>query len=485
MGSTPASLAVGDFTGNGKLDLAVADKDSGTVSILFGNGDGTFQPAVSYPAGPLPDFVAVGDFTGNGHLDLAVANGAPSGPVAPNGTVSILLGNGDGTFQPAVPYPVEGNDPDSIVVADFTGDGKLDLAVGNYFGSVSVLLGNGDGTFRAGHTYSPDKSRSGFELETGSLAVGDFNGDGKLDLASFFYNPFGESTVNILLGDGDGTFQPAGIFPVGNESFGSIAAGDFNGDGHLDLALADVASGTLKVLLGNGDGTFQVPHSYAVGDESFGSIAVGNFNGDGHLDLALAGEDSGTVKVLLGNGDGTFQVSQSYAVGSNPSSVAVGDFTGDGHLDLAVANSGSNTVSILLGNGDGSFRTAATTLTVTSSPNPSVVDQAVMFTAMVTAVAPATGTPTGTVTFRDGTTAIGTVSLNANGSAIFSPRTLLSAGTHIITADYSGDPNFESSLSATLTQTVNTLNQNYVTQLYRDLLGRRPIAVGWCSGPVF
>jgi FG-GAP-like repeat/Abnormal spindle-like microcephaly-assoc'd, ASPM-SPD-2-Hydin/FG-GAP repeat len=334
-GSSPLSVATGDFNGDGKLDLAVANSGSGNnVSILLGNGDGTFKPAVDYGAGSGPYSVAVGDFNGDGKLDLVVAN-------TNSNNVSILLGNGDGTFQPAVDYGV-GSEPRAVAVGDFNGDGKLDLAVANTGSSnVSVLLGNGDGTFQPAFDFS-----TGFGQI--SLAVGDFNGDGNLDLAVV---NFGTGNVSVLLGDGDGTFEPAvnyvaGVAPV------SVSVGDFNGDGKLDLAVANIAAGNIgpgsvSVLLGNGDGTFQPAVNYGVGPNP-NFVAVGDLNGDANLDLVVANTTSNNVSILLGNGDGTFQPAVDYDSGSVPYSVAVGDFNGDGRLDMAVADASSSTVSVLL-----------------------------------------------------------------------------------------------------------------------------------------
>jgi hypothetical protein len=176
-----------------------------------------------------------------------------------------------------------------------------------------------------------------------SVAVGDFNGDGKLDLA---VANSASNNVSVLLGNGDGTFQAAVNYAVGTNP-ASVAVGDLNGDGKLDLAVANIGSNNVSVLLGNGDGTFKAAVNYAVGSSPY-SVAVGDFNGDGKLDLAVANPGSNNVSVLLGNGDGTFQTAVNYAVGSYPYSVAVGDFDGDGRMDLAVANHGSNNVSILL-----------------------------------------------------------------------------------------------------------------------------------------
>jgi hypothetical protein len=335
-GSSPYSVAVGDFNGDGTPDLAVAnDVSNGTVSVLLGNGDGTFQAARSFATGTFPNSVAVGDFNRDGTPDLAVADYGDS--QGNGGGVSVLLGNGDGTFQAARAFAA-GSVPRSVAVGDFNGDGKLDLAVANYVypnGTVSVLLGNGDGTFQGARSFAAGDLPE-------SVAVGDFNRDGTPDLAVANNG----STVSVLLGNGDGSFQAARNFAAGSSPY-SVAVGDFNGDGTPDLAVANAGNvGTVSVLLGNGDGSFQAATSYAAGTVPE-SVAVGDFNGDGLPDLAVAG--FGGVRDLLGNGDGTFLTSRvSYVAGSGTTSVAVGDFNGDGSADLAVANSASNDVSVLL-----------------------------------------------------------------------------------------------------------------------------------------
>ena len=342
-------------------DLIELYVPAGSFSLVvqYLGGAGTYilttmvTPAISpvqpIPVGASPEAIVAGDFNGDGHIDLAVANYSSKG-------VSILLGNGDGTFQPPVTYAV-GTQPYGIVAGDFTGDGNIDLAVagrgdlsvgGTDHGEVSVLLGNGDGTFQEQKTYQVGDSPD-------AIVAGDFTGNGRADLAvaNFFDN-----TVSVLLGNGDGTFQPQVTYAVGNRPRG-IVAGDFTGNGRTDLAVANSFDNTVSVLLGNGDGTFQPQVTYAVGNRPRGIVA-GDFTGNGRTDLAVANSFDNTVSVLLGNGDGTFQPQVTYAVGSDPEAIVAGDFTGNGRTDLAVTNQGDSTVSVLLGNGDGTFQPQVT-----------------------------------------------------------------------------------------------------------------------------
>src|SRR5256886_2783678 len=240
-----------------------------------------------------------------------------------------------------------GSNPASVAAGDFNRDGVLDLATANYgSNNVSVLLGNGDGTFQAAQTYAT----AGFNPEF--VAVGDVNLDGRQDLA-VAQSGSTPSLVSVLLGNGDGSFQPARIFATGQGSL-SVAIGDVNGDGRPALAVADFRPTDVSVLLGNGDGTFQAPRNFATGTVPL-SMAVGDVNSDGQADLAVANFDfnirgPNTVSVLLGNGDGTFQAAQAFSVGTNPASVAMGDFNGDVRQDLAVGNFNSDNVSVLINN---------------------------------------------------------------------------------------------------------------------------------------
>ena len=476
-GTSPLSGATGDFNRDGKMDFVVGNNGTDTVSVLLGNGDGTFQSQTAYTVGSSPRWEAVADLNGDGKLDLVVANRASN-------TVSVLLGNGDGTFQTQVTYAT-GTSPFFVAVGDFNGDGKLDLAVANNGTStVGILLGNGDGTFQAQVTYA-----------TGSgplaISVGDFNGDGKLDLA--VTNSLA-NTVSILLGNGDGTFHTQVTYATGNTPT-ILAAGDFNGDGKLDLAVANEIGNTVGILLGNGDGTFQAQITYATGSEPF-AISLGDFNGDGKIDLAVSNVTSNTVSVLLGNGDGTFQSQTAYATGTAPRLALVGDFNGDGLADMAVVNQTSATVSVLLNNvtqtataalsslairgagtahlidanyaGDTNFSTStSSTLSLTSSQvttslalttvpaNSSTYGQSVVLTATLNpSSAENLGTTGETVTFKNGSTTLGTGTLNSSGVATLT-LTSLPAGSGSLTALYTGDTNFVASTSSVLTFTVS------------------------------
>ena len=358
IGSSPRSVAVGDFNGDGTLDLAVPNFFGNTVSILLGTGTGSFGAKTDFGTGSNPASVAVGDFNGDGEIDLAVSNWGGD-------TVSILLGMATGSFGAKTDFGT-GYAPASVAVGDFNGDGKLDLAVanpGDFFSfspeTVSILLGTGTGSFGA-------KTDFGTDSIPLSVAVGDFNGDGNLDLA--VGNDSG--TVSILLGTGTGSFGAKTDFGTGPDSI-SVAVGDFNGDGNLDLAVANQGSETVSILLGAGTGSFGAKTDFSTGSGPE-SVAVGDFNGDGKLDLAVANTNNTTVSILLGTGAGSFGARTDFGVGDSPFSVAVGDFNGDGKLDLAVANIHSDTVSILLNTGPIGFSLGFDSPTLTAQQGTTI-----------------------------------------------------------------------------------------------------------------
>jgi hypothetical protein len=275
--------------------------------------------------------------------------------------VSVLLGNPDGTFQPAG-TSATGPSPQSVAVGDFNGDGNLDLATGNYdyisdYGypgvganDVSILLGHGDGTFADPVQYSvPDASRS--------IAVGDMDGNGALDLVVTSSDPYGAvSHVSVLLGQGDGSFAPAATSgPTYGTHFYSLALADFDGDGNTDVAVTDSSQAKVKLLLGTPNGVLQSPIEVANSVSVF-SLSVGDFDADQKVDLVTINSSGSAASVLLGSGDGTFQAGQPFAAGVNPRAPAAADIDGDGLLDLVVTNLGTTgAVSVLLGNGNGSF----------------------------------------------------------------------------------------------------------------------------------
>jgi len=343
---SPLKLGVGDFNHDGKLDVAAAGfgnrigAGSG-VAVLLSNGNGTFRPPVNYVVSSQSESVndlAVADFNRDGNLDLSVADYLDR-------SISILLGNTDGTFQTPLLIPTTAN-PTSVVVGDLNGDGLPDLIICDS-PYISTMLGNGDGTFQ-----SPIDNDSFSPNVPAALAVGDFNHDGKLDVA--VVGGFGSGDfLGVMLGNGDGTLQSPTLYSIGGMP-SSIAVADFNGDHKLDLAVANGFGAT--VFLGDGDGTFQNGVSYPYSNP--GPLRVADFNGDGKLDLVgddvnPVGNDS--VSILLGNGDGTFQPAVSYPAGEEISDVEVGDFNGDHQPDVVVADFLAVTVRVLANTGVVSF----------------------------------------------------------------------------------------------------------------------------------
>jgi len=479
------SVAIAQLRGTGKpFDLVVTNwcaysscTTPGTdVGVLLGKGDGTFQAATTYASGGIyADAVAIADMNGDGIPDLVVVDcGTNTQTNCVGGSVGVLLGNGDGTFQTAVVTSLTTSGATSVAVADVNGDGKLDVIIGtgsNTAGLVGVLLGNGDGTFQTEATYGSGG------LSPLAIAVANL-GNGQFDVVvanQWTDNTDTSSNVSVLTGNGNGTFNTAMPYPTGGFFPDSIAIADVNADGKVDLVVANSSVGSggglgnVGVLLGNGDGTFGTALAYPSGSYGAASVAVADVNGDGKPDVVVVNCSStssdcsgggGTVGVLLGNGDGTFQIPVTFGAGGNtPFWVAVDDLNGDGKPDIVAANcvsgncaAGPGQLGVLLNT---SLTPTATALT--SSPNPSKFGQTVTFTATVT-VQPGFDTkdkPTGTVSFFDGTTKIGTSSLNSSGVATL-PVTTLAVGTDSITATYSGDTNFATSTSPAVQQVVQS-----------------------------
>jgi hypothetical protein len=438
--SGPEGVAVGDFNRDGILDLAIADVGSGSVSVLLGNGDGTFRAHVDYPVQGSPSSVVARDLNGDGILDLAVRD--------QSSFVSILLGNGDGTFQAATNFPA-GNGVARMAAGDFNGDGNLDLATtAGSDAAVSILLGNGDGTFQPYVNYAVGSGPYG-------IAVGDVNGDGDLDLV---VADSGFNAYAVLLGNGDGTFQPYVRHGTVADPQ-SVVLADFNGDGKLDLAVfGEGESPATAIYLGNGDGTFKSRAEYTTGCGSDGTdctAAAADLNGDGRLDLVVRNNSNGSdmVAVFLGKGDGTFQNPIFFGTGSEPEQVTVGDFNGDGRLDLAVADLGASAVSVLIqlpvvglspstvnfGNQPVGTTTQAQTVTLTNNGTRSVIINGVHFvgadagdfaqTNACGASVAAGASCTFSVTFTPKTTGSRTATMGVADSAADSPQTVALSGT--------------------------------------------------------
>ncbi|MCO6430787.1 MAG: VCBS repeat-containing protein [Deltaproteobacteria bacterium] len=330
VGLSTESVTVGDFNGDGILDLAGADADSSQISVLMGRGDGTFGFRMTFQVGNGTASLQAADVNGDGVLDIVSADRSSN-------TVSILIGNGNGTFAARTSYQT-GINPSSVTTGDFNKDGILDIVTADESAdSLSILLGTGLGTFHA---------RTSFAVGAGPISVqtADFNGDGILDLISG--DAVIDDTVSILIGNGDGTFKAVVSYVVGNHPT-SVKTGDFNGDGIVDVVSANTSEGTLAVLIGNGDGSFNSRLINQSSSPSF--VNIGDFNGDGILDLVSSDQSNDALNVHMGNGDGTFQARTSYVTGDFPVEVHIGDFNGDGVLDLVSSDIGNDRLSVLIG----------------------------------------------------------------------------------------------------------------------------------------
>jgi hypothetical protein len=487
------AMVVADFNGDGKLDSAGIT--AGILSVILGNGDGTFQGPVTYTTSEGGGNVAlvVGDFNGDGKVDIALLLGGGGCTANSQGNVAIFLGNGDGTFQQPLLSPTN-YAPISFVAADLNGDGKLDIAVTGYANcsgggtgtaAVAVLLGNGDGTFQPYVELPPAYGPIG-----GLLVAGDFNGDGFLDL---FAQSATTPTALTLLGNGDGTFQSPQPASIGYQPV-AFATADINGDGKLDLIAPNLCGNvsgcdnsqnvpsSVSVLLGNGNGTFQQNVEYTVGIFPIG-VGIGDFNGDGKLDLAVGTqcgsdprcEDMGIdgLSVLVGNGDGTFQPQIMPAIPGQLGaidSMTVGDFNNDGLLDLLAARDVSVNLQSTLLLPATSVTFGRQTVGTSSAPQPSTLNNISTKVPITVSTAQVTGAnasdfsvkttcsklqPKSTckvnVTFTPTASGTRTATVLVTDSAVGSPHQIMVTGTGAAPA---------ASLSATAlafgTQVVNT-----------------------------
>lgn len=334
-------------TGGGTNDVEISN---GTNPMVYATS-GTLTVASEVAIGSIGAFLVSADFNGDGNLDIAASGYTTSD------TISVFLGNGDGTFTAFDTTATTGTEPFTIITADFNGNGNSDLAVNNTGdGTLSILLGQGDGTF----VDSGEKPSSKAGLAFPSTS--DFNGDGILDIAVT-----GETTVLVYLGDGDGTFDIGGVITVtlpAESSIQGITPADFNDDGIIDLAASNGNDNDqLLILIGAGDGTFEVQSDKPSTGVGPGLIVATDFDGDGVVDLAVANFNGGagnTLTFLLGNGDGTFSEASGSPLTTevSPLILTAADLTGDGFVDISVSHLFGETVSIFLGNGDGTFTSA-------------------------------------------------------------------------------------------------------------------------------
>jgi hypothetical protein len=438
-GFEPMALTMADVNGDGKLDVVISNQFPNTVSVLDGNGDGTFEAPTALSAGPESFSVAVADFNGDGHADLAAAN-------LDANTVTVLIANTDGSFQTNPDFTTQAR-PFSIAHEDFNGDGKQDVVTANFdSNTISVLLGNGDGTLQNQRVIAVGKSPA-------AVTATDLNNDGKKDIVVANFN---SNTIGVLLGNGDGSFQPQQTYAVGDKP-AFVAVQDVNGDGIPDLIVAnqgnDYTPGTtVSVLLGNGDGTFRTQHTFASSVTPAGpgstigvapvSIAVAKLNNDRNFDLVVANQFNFTaaghilgpgssISVLRGNGDGTFGAPQTFAVGPKPTAVIAADLSaGNGHPDLIVTNDGDGTVSVLMDDGKGSFTSQSTITANGGGPGAySVVKSDIN----------GDGIPD-LVVSDGGTGSVGVLLGVGNGT--FQPVTIFEAGlqpTGVVVTDLNGD----------------------------------------------
>ena len=469
----PKGIIAADFFSNGSPGIAVVSQNSNTLSIYSASFGSPFTFSSSNPTGNQPWGIVAAYLLGTNLPDLAVTNSMDN-------TVTVFFANGGGTYRLGTTMSLPGVFPTQIVAGDFNGDGKIDLAVLNTCGpapnfcgpqngfhgpgSVNILLNNGDGTF----TISPATLTTG--LVPFAMATADFNGDGILDLVVANQN---DNNLTLFMGNGDGTFTPASSSPLTGTSPSSIAIGDFNGDGNLDLAVTNLGDNTISILLNRNCSSLPplacsfapAPVSPTVA-LSPSSISTADMNADGFLDLVVTSVGNNSVTILLGDGTGAFnpvvpQSGPAFSTGPLPESIALADFNDDGRLDIVTANA------------TGSFtflrQAAVPQLALTTSNSFPVYGMFLNFTVNLTPPFNQP-TPTGTLTFFDGSTNIGSIPINSYQTFFFYPN--LSAGSHQVTAVYSGDSNFTSATSNAVSETVSvaqtsiTLSSNVNTVSY-------------------
>lgn len=329
VGQAPASVALGEFNLDGNADLVIANSGSRTVTILSGDGEGSFHQSQEMYVGQTPAAVLTADFNGDGKSDIAVA-------LKGENSVTIILGNGDGSFRPPLSYAV-GSSPVALAVSDLNSDRIPDLIVANQdSNTISILSGVGDGTFLPSLTLAT-------EVSPVAVAVADFNRDGRRDIA-VASSVRGSIAVHLALEDGT-YFQP--IVSAAGMGACSLLPLDVNNDKILDMVVANRDTGTVSVLLGGGNGAFYNRTEYQTGPGPT-AVAAADLNGDLRIDLAVVNTGSSTVSILHGNGNGTFKTAVSFGAEPAPAGILIYDFNRDAKKDLAIATSSMNVLALFL-----------------------------------------------------------------------------------------------------------------------------------------
>lgn len=370
------NITAGDLSGDGKPEIVNANCDSDSISVYVNNGDGTFQKATYYNAAlnvaggtvadVYPAAVTIADVNGDGKADIISTNYFSS-------DVTVLLGNGDGTVQePTIGYAIGGHPYAPAIVADFNGDGLADILVSDDEFSLTYLKGYGDGSFRSALNYYSPISDNQYARSYG-IATGDFNGDG---IPDFVIGNCCDRTVGItvFLSRPDGSMQTGVNYSAGNLYY--LAVADFNGDGKLDIAATSINNGFVQIFNGIGDGTFSIGSTFATDLTSTRpeGLVAGDFNHDGHPDLAVQNSSNQNVGILINDGTGGFLAPVNYSLSTNSNQgINTADLKGDGYLDLVVPLNGGSAIAILLGNGDGTFQ-AETDVTVRSPYSVAIAD---------------------------------------------------------------------------------------------------------------
>ncbi len=445
-GQSPDGSAAVDFNNDGNLDVVVANGTSGTLSLFLGNGDGTLSAAGTIQLSiPNPLTVATGDFNGDGNMDVVVA-GVSSSPA-----IQILFGNGNGTFRPPVSVTIPGLPPPGVTglfvfpelaVADLNSDKKPDIAVATSSG-VAILLNDGSGNFT-----SIGRVASGLVIQ--NVALADINNDGISDIV-FMTAPSGAPNTFVSIGNGDGTFRPPVALPLTTQNPDGIAVADFNNDGLLDVAVDDdgnagTPTGTIQIALQQPGGGFQQTTTLTLSRPT--GVLATDFDGDGNVDIGATATVNGQdfLEVFKGRGDGSFLAPNLFPVSAGVLHPIAAHLTNTVAFDAITSGISANQISVLVNHG-------ANTLTLTSSLNPSAVSQPVTLRALIQPKFPGSGNFSGSLIFADGSKTLGTSAVDPTGAGSLT-TTFASPGQHSLLAVFGGNSSFVGGSSGSLVQTV-------------------------------